>query len=425
MENTRLTRLNTFLMILESTLFWMGLSFLQGDTVVSTFLDTTTGSIAIVGLAATIRSVMFVVGQFIAGMVIHRIKVQRKFMSIFGFIGRPLILLMVPMLVFGVTGPAAGYLFLVLYGLFFCTDGLVALCWTEINARTLPPRRRGMVSSVGQMVSGIAGIFVSIALQFILGNDISFEQKYAIIFGLSGLTLMINMIVLAKIKDTDHPSSPEKPVLSLNKYVGSLVPLFTQNKPVRTLLYARMLYTLTLVSAPINVLFGRHMGGLDDAMVNALIFMPVLGQIIAGIFWTQTSRLLTYPIMMWLAEVIGVVSAILNFVCYFMALAGLPVMVPLSIVMALVSMNATGYIGFTQHMVMLVDENARAQYFVLTSLVTAPFALGPYLAGLIVEHFGYLPVYIIMLAAGIAGMWLVKKSFFVGQSIFSAIRNRQ
>ena len=425
MENTRLTRLNTFLLILESTLFWMGMSFLQGDTVVSTFLDTTTGSIAIAGLAATVRSVMFMVGQFVAGMVIHKIKVQRKFMSIFGFIGRPLIIMMVPVLVFGVTGPAAGYLFLILYGLFYCMDGVVSLCWMEINTRTLPLRRRGVVSSVAQMASGFVGIFVGIALQFILGNDMTFGQKYAIIFGLSGVIFLVNMIVLALIKDTDHASSPEKPVLSLNKYVGSLIPLFTQNKPVRSLLYARMLYTLTMISAPINALFGRHMGGLDDAMVNALIFMPVLGQIIAGIFWAQTSRLLTYPIMMWMAEVIGVLSAVLNLVCYFMVAAGLPVMVPLSITMALVSMNATGYIGFTQHMITLVDESVRPQYFVLSSLVTAPFALGPYLAGIIVEHFGYLPVYIIMLAAGIAGMWLIKASFFNGRRIFSAVKNRE
>ena len=425
MENTRLMRLNTVLMLLESTLFGMGLSFLQGDTVVSTFLDTATGSIAIAGLAATVCSIMFMLGQLLAGMVIHKIKVQRKFMRTFGFVGRPLILMMVPALLLGVTGPAAGYLFLLLYGLFFFMDGLIALSWMEINTRTLPPRRRGVVSSVAQMSSGVVGIFVGIALQFILGNDLPFGQKYAVIFGLSGVTLLLNMFALALIKDVDHPSSPDKPVLRFNKYVGSLIPLFTQNKPVRMLLYARMLYTLTMISAPINVLFGRHMGGLDDTLVNALIFMPVLGQIVAGLFWAQTSRRLTYPIMMWLAEVIGVISAVLNLLCFFMAAARLPVMVPLSITMALISMNAVGYIGFTQHMITLVDEQTRPQYFVLSSLVTAPFALGPYLAGIIVEHFGYLPVYIIMLAAGIAGMWLVKVSFFKGQGIFSAALNRR
>ena len=425
MDDTRLMRHNTLLMLLEGAVFWMALSFLQGDTVVSTFLDTTTGSIAIAGLAATLRSVLFMAGQFVTGMVIHRIKVQRKYMRTFGLVGRPLILLMAGLLGLGVTGPAAGYLFLVLYSLFFFLDGMVSLCWMEINTRTLPPKRRGVVSSTAQMVSGIVGIFVGIALQFILGNDMPFGQKYAIIFGLSGAIFMINLLLLVQIKDIDHPSYPEKPVLSLDKYVGSLIPLFTQNKPVRTLLYARMLYILTMISAPINVLFGRHMGGLDDAMVNALVFMPVLGQILAGIFWSQASRFLTYPIMMWMAEWIGVMSAVLNFVCYFMAAAGLPIMLPLSIAMALVSMNASGYIGFTQHMITLVDEGARSQYFVLSSLVTAPFTLGPYFAGVIVEHFGYLPVYIIMFAAGIAGMWLVKVSFLKNQSLFSAVRNRQ
>ena len=41
-------------MILEGTLFWAGLSFLQGDTVITNFIRLTTGSAALAGLAAAL-----------------------------------------------------------------------------------------------------------------------------------------------------------------------------------------------------------------------------------------------------------------------------------------------------------------------------------------------------------------------------------
>lgn len=411
MDKARMTRVNTILMIVEGTLFWTGLSFLQGDTVISTFIDVTTGSVALAGLAATLRSMLWLVGQFIAGMFVHKIKVQRKAMRLMGFIGRPLMLLMVPILLMGVTGRAAGYLFLLLYGLFFFMDGIVGLFWMEVNTRTLPPRQRGAVSSLSQTTSGIAGIFVGVLLQFVLGNSMDAGQKYAIVFGLSGLVMVIDMIVLAQFKDVEHVSFPERPIPNLPQYIKSLIPLFTQNPAARKVLYARMLYTLTMISGPTNALFARHMGGLDDSLINALVFMPVLGQIIGGVFWAQSSRKLTFPIMMCVSELIGVFSALMNILCFILATRGLPVMVPLSITMVLISVNVIGYVGYSQQLISVVDDINRPQYFVLSALVLAPLSLGTYFAGLIVEHFGYLPVYFIMLIAGVAGAWLVWDSF--------------
>lgn len=47
---------NATLMILEGTLYWAGLSFLQGDTVITNFIRLTTGSAA---LAATVKTLMW------------------------------------------------------------------------------------------------------------------------------------------------------------------------------------------------------------------------------------------------------------------------------------------------------------------------------------------------------------------------------
>lgn len=423
-SESHLARRNSVLMTLEGTLFWAGLSFLEGNTVISVFMNETTGSAAMAGMAATLRTLLFLVGQFVVGMFIHRVRVQSRFMAIVGCLSRPLILLAIPALLGGASGPAAAYLFLALYGLTFFCDGFVGLCWNEICVRTLPLKRRGEVISLQQTFSGLVGLMGGAALRAILGSSLSMQHQFSIIFGLSGLCMVLDAIVLCLIRDVPHPSAPERPVPSLSAYLGQFVPLFSQSPTVRRVLLGRALYLLTLISAPINILFGIQ-AGLSTAQQATLVFMPVVGQIAAGLLWARVSRRWGYPMMMLMAQVLGVLSALINFACLGFSAMGWPVMAPLSLVMVLISINTPAYTGYFQHMVACVDADNRALYIVLASTMMAPLSLGTYFAGIICERWGYAPVYLIMLAAGLCGLWVVWSGFFSERSPLPAEHRHQ
>lgn len=412
MQPQRREKRNEILLILEGTLFWAGLAFLQGDTVISRFIDLSTGSIALAGLAATLRSVMPMLGQFVMGMFIHKVKKQSRLMAILGFIDRPLFLLMVPLLLTGLKGPAAAAMLLAIYSVFFFMDGAVGLMWIEICTRTLPIRKRGEIISIQQTFGGLMGFAAGLALSRILSSSLSFERQYVVIFVISGLILLVDSVVLALIKDKPHPYHPERPIPNLGRFVKDLAPLFTRDKPVRTVLISRALYLLTLISAPINLVFGKSMGHLTDQQLALLVFMPVIGQTIAGLLWAQVCRRLGYPAVMLMAEGLGVLCALMNLLCFALAAMGANVVVPLSITMILVAINAPAYIGFTQQVIVFAPEERRSDTMVMSSLVLAPLAFGTYFAGLLVERFGYLPVYLVMLAGGLGGVYIVYRNFF-------------
>jgi hypothetical protein len=403
---------NARLMMLEGTLFWAGLSFLQGDTVITNFIHQTTGSVALAGLAATVKTLMALIGQFTIGLFIHRIRVQWRFMAVLGFISRPLILLMSPMMMLGLPGPAAALGFFILYGGFFFIDGLIGLFWAEICTRTLPLARRGEVVVMQQTFAGVLGLGSGWVLRLVLGSALSFENQYVIIFGISGLIMLLNCVVLSRIRDVEHDSAPDRPPINPVKYIARILPILRENKPLRITLISRALYLMTLISAPINLMFGRF-AGLSEAQLATLVFMPVFGQIIAGILWSQVCRRLSYPVMMLMAEALGILCALANIACYFIARAGLPVMVPLSVAMVLVAINMPAYTGFYQHMITLIEPERRADAIVLSALVMAPLSLGTYLAGAIVEHVGYLPVYLLMMLCGTVGLVLVRRHMAV------------
>lgn len=408
MFDQRAVNRNATLMILEGTLFWAGLSFLQGDTVITNFIRLTAGSAALAGFAATIKTLMWLAGQFVLGLFFHRFRSQSRLMAVVGFTCRPIVLLMALMMFSGVTGMAAAWGFLGLYALFFLLDGFLTLCWAEIANRTLPIARRGVVISMQQTFAGIAGLGVGWALRAVLGSELSFQMQYAVIFALGGTLMLLDAVVLSMIRDVPHPSQPDQPPVHPLKYIRRLLPILRDNAPVRHTLVARLLYTVTLMAAPINLMFGRD-AGLSEAQLATLVFMPVLGQIVAGVMWAQVCRRFSYPVMMRMGEALGILCALTNILCWMFARCGVPVMVPLSVAMVLVSLNTSAYTGFYQHMITLVAPEIRSDAIVLNALMLTPLSFSTYFAGLIVEHAGYLPVYLIMLVSGTVGWFLVRR----------------
>ena len=94
---------------------------------------------ALIGLAASISSSAFLIGQVIGGAYLHRVRSQLHHMLRMAVVSRVLMLILAAALWLGLRGPAAAWLFLLLYTVFLLTDGVVGLCWTQISARTLPP----------------------------------------------------------------------------------------------------------------------------------------------------------------------------------------------------------------------------------------------------------------------------------------------
>ena len=415
MTPEKMAKHNFLFMLLEGAMFYVGYSFMQTDTVVAQFIDYAAHSTVLVGLAASISSISFLLGQVIGGAYIHRVRVQSRHMVRMALVSRAVMLILSAALALGLKGPAAAWLFLLFYAVFLLTDGVVGLCWTQISARTLPVRKRGEVLGLQQTLCGILGLATGFILQKILTSALGEYAKFSIIFALAGGTLLLSVAFLAQFKDTPHPSHPELPVKTPRRYVEELVPLFRAHQGVRQVVLSRCLYTITLMALPLNYKFGQ-LNGLTSAQLAMLVYMPVAGRILSGVLWSQLSRLKGYPVMMMTGHALGLLSALFNILAYAMAAAGKPVMLPLCAAMILVSINSQGTNGYSQHMIAIVDEENRASYIVLLALLCAPMALSSTLAGFIAGRWGFMPVYVIVIAAACAGLVQTWHFFFSDRS---------
>lgn len=413
MDARSIARRNALFMVLEGALFYAGLSFIPNETVVARFIDYTSGSLALAGFAASMSAFSFYLGEFICGLFVHKIKKQLPFMIKSAFLSRSLLMAFALLLVAGVKSAAAAYAFVAIYAVIFIIDGFVGLCWFQVQARTMPVKKRGEVLSLQQTLCGAIGVLSGFALQRILDSSQPEMRKYTLIFMIAGAIFVLSAATIALFKDVPHPSSPTEPVKNPINYIKELLPLLKQSRATRQVIIGRMLFLMAMISSPINYKFGE-LYGLSATQLSYLVYMPFIGQILAGVFWSQISRRTNYPIMMMLAQICGVLCALANITALIAGEAGLGVMLPLSVAMALLRFTNVANNAFTQHVIAIVGERDRANYIVLVSLVTAPATFGTALAGAIAD-WAFWPVYAIMLTCALAGCAQTWR-FFISKS---------
>lgn len=406
-----LDRRNTFLMTLEGTLFWMGLAFLETNTVVSVFLQQMSGNAALAGLAVTLMNFMPTLSQFFFGMFIHRLKSQHRFMIIIAAISRPLILLMIPILLGGVTGIAAAWCFLGLYGLFMLADGFVGMIWSEISARTLRPQKRGMVASTQRLFAGLFGLIAGTIIRSILSGLLPSSVQFSIIFGLAGLCFTLNVFVVVMMRD--HPgyrARLEVPVPDMRSYIARFAALYRESRVFRQIMGTRILYLLGLIASPLYILYADVLG-IPVEMKMYLFYMPVIGQMLGGLFWARISMAKGYPLVIRLSHMINLAVAIMSMVLWLVPVGIAGGMILLSLCMSLLTANVTAFIGYNNHLIDSVSDEKRPSYYILQNVLLAPFTFGATAAGAIAQTAGYGFVFLVILGVSIAGVFFSQRYF--------------
>ena len=407
----RLDRRNTILMILDGTLFWIGLAFLETNTVISVFLQKTSGSAALAGLAVTLMNFMPTVGHFFFGLFIRRLRSPHRFMSIVAIFSRPLILLMLPILLRGGLGPVSAWAFLGVYGLFMLADGFVGLVWTELSARTLQPQKRGMVVSCQRILSGLIGLAAGTVIRRILASVLPDAQQFAVIFAIAGVFFCLDVCALVLMRDhPDYQPQLDLPIPHMRQYVMGFIPLFRESRVFRQIMLTRILYLMGMIASPLYILYAATLN-IPASWQTYLFYMPVLGQTLGGFFWAYASMRRGYPWVIRLSQWCNLLVACASVTVWLLPLPPAPAMFLISLCMALLSANTNAYIGYNNHLIDMVPQKKLASYLVLQSMLLAPFTFGSTLAGGMSQIMGYGAVFVIALGISLAGLFLSLRYF--------------
>lgn len=408
----RLSRVNAIVMVIEGAMFVISTSFLDSSTVIAVFTNLKTGSNFVAGIAGALVFLCPLIGTILMGNLIDRLPHPGRVMTIAGILSR---LTFVPLfftLVFHASNAVQVFALIAGYGLFYFGDGFVSLIWTDILARTQPVRRRMVIHSIARVFGGAAGFFVALFIRNTLASSLSVDTKFTAIFGGACVCLAINAVCLALIRDDPARCVVDPKKVSWRAYFSSFAPLWKKNAEARHTIVCKALYQLSLLTAPLNLLFCTQYGHVTQEAAAALVFMPISGLVVGGFLWAYLAKRFGYRPLMLATQLIGCLCASLSLVCLFLAARGVSVLYPMGAVILLLSCNVGGAQGYNHHLISIVSQEDRAHYLVLLSILTAPFTLGSILAGFLADQIGYIAVYLLFAFIAATGLYTTLRFFF-------------
>jgi len=387
--------------------FWIGLAFLDSNSVIPVFISTYTGSLYLAGLATTLRIASSLLAQLAIGPHIQRIKNMPAFIIRIMLLFRPLPILMIPVLLLSNNLFFPVWVFLIIFSLLWISDGLIVVPWLDVFGRTIESSTRGKLLGYQQVLGGIGSLLAGLIIKEALEHPtLSDGVRYSIIFGSAGIILLISCIAMSFVKDFPREAMEHKP--NPFDYFAKLPGYFRKNK-----LYARMVMTqivggFSWMVMPFIILYNKNTFNLNPVQISTLIYIQIVGTLAGGIFWGNISHRLG-------SRYVISISQMISFVLSLLVLISLPLSnifdaFYLAATMSfLAGLSMGAWMGFVNYTIEVVDDNERPIYFVLTSVITLPLALLPFLSGLSANAWGFTHLFIVSLSAAVIAFILSLK----------------
>lgn len=404
MQEKTLRKRNFFAMMMEGTFFFSGMSFVDVNAVVPLFIFAYTNSVALAGLATTLHFATSIIMQTLLGPYIKGIRNMPRFIIIIMILFRPLPFIMIPILFANLSPYLVVGIFLVIYGLLWGGDGLVTIPWMDLFGRTIEQQKRGPLLGYQQLLGGVGSLIAGFVVKTTLDHpNLNNDQRFAIIFGSAAFVLSLSILAMLPVRDLPRTVRTEK--ANHRHYYRQLPDVFKRNKIFQKVTVIRILASFTSMVAPFVILFNRQQFGLSASQVSTLVYIQIIGTLIGGVFWGRICSKLGNHRAILASQMIGLVITTLAIIFSLFSVTHLPVLLiwPMVIFNGL-SMGS--WIGFMNYTIDVASDEDRTDLLLLLNLINFPFTFLAFLAGLVAEYLGYLPIFIISALSSLLAIYL-------------------
>jgi MFS family permease len=407
------TRWNFVVIVADASSFITGLAFASPLVVLPLFIERLTGSTVLVGVITALQMAGWFLPQLAtASLVEHRPR-KKPFMLKVCLLGRaPVVLIPISLIAFAAHPQLVLGIFLAVYFFFYLSDGMTGVPWTDIGAKTIPPRLRGRFFGAMQFVGGSLSVLAGLAVRKILGHpSLPYPHDYATLFAIQFVLLMVSLAFLALIREPTRPVRGER--RGFTALLRAAPGLLRANPQfVRMLVVAGLAWGGT-VAVPFYAVYAHDELGLPDAMAGIFVSAQMAGGIVSSMIWAfasdrhGTKRVIQGTALCALAApLFGLFSP------SYLSRFG-PEVLGYGYAFTFFLLGALangGWIGYTNFTLEVVEEKERPSYIGLLYSVSAPAVLVPVFGGWLVRAAGYLPTFVLAALFGalslIATVWL-------------------
>ncbi len=280
-------RRNFLLIVGEAGLFFLGLAFFDGSTVLPSLLRRLGASDTLIGFTRLVQVLGFTLPALWAAHAIHGRRRHLPFLIKGCWLARSGLFLLPPAILLLAEGQPALLvaLFFWVYAQFWFVDGACAISWYDITAKAIPARVRGRLFGTMQTLGGLAAVAGAAGVSWALsrrGPD--YPANYAVLAGVWALGAFGSLVLLMLLREPEGEVD-EGPKPSLWEYVRSTLPLIRNNPVLRRVILARFVLEGSGMAAPFYALYAQDNLGAAASLLGVYVGAKSLGKIGTGPLW--------------------------------------------------------------------------------------------------------------------------------------------
>jgi MFS family permease len=287
-------------------------------------------------------------------------------------------------------------------------NGVVAVPWQDIIAKSIPSFLRGRFFGAIHFATASAAIGIGFAVRWMLGpSGPGFPRSYTVLFTLVGVFLAISTIGCWMVRE------PIRPVLerpqSLREIVRGVVPLLRGRPAFRMLVVTALLAFSMSYLMPFYMVHAKRDLGVQEAMAGVYILVMMVGTATFGLVWGQINDRRGPR-----SVVRGACGAVLLAPVLALGLPALGSGVPwarqaLPGMFSLVFLcggaaHAGMWTGVTNYLFELATHQERPRYIALMSFLGSPGALAPLLVGWLLNFVAFQVMFAALALCGVAAV---------------------
>jgi len=383
-------RRNFWCLAMDFCFFGIGLSFFGPGTVVPSFLTELGASATVIGLLSTLQRAGWLMPQLVAARYISDKPYKKPFILLPAGISRPMILVLAILILVtqAQNPPLLITVTMVVIGIFWLGDGLASLPWFDLLGKSIPAERRGRLTIVGQILSGVAGFATGFGVEWLLSDrGPIYPTNYALLFALGFSMLAISFTALALTKENKGMAGEHVP--SWAEYLPQLGRLLKRDRVFRRFLLARQVFSVAGLASPFYMTYALDRLNLPAQVAGRYTSIGVVGTITAAVLfgWLNEHRgtKVTSATSILVTSAIPVLALIVPFVVKD------PTWLAWAYGLVFLATNASfaSYMpGWTAYLLEWAPEAERPVYVGLTNTINGLTALVSVLGGAILQWTG-------------------------------------
>ena len=276
-------RRNFWCLAFDFAFFGIGMAFISPGTVIPGFLDALNAPSFIIGLVSTLQSASWLLPQLFAARYLADKPLKKPYILRPAAIGRSLILVLA--ILIWATGARPPWLTIVLVTLvvigFWSSDGLASVPWFDLLSKSIPPTRRGRLTGVGQVMSGLMGFAAGFLVEWMLSErGPAFPDNYALLHLLGFLMFAGSFLAIAMT--VEKPGVSAQRVPSWQEFLPRLWRVLKEDSTYRHYIIARQVYGLGALAMPFYMTFALDRLGLPAQVAGRYTSIGLVGSILAA-----------------------------------------------------------------------------------------------------------------------------------------------